>query len=578
MNSRVRWRDSLAWKYFIVFSIVMALIIVLTSAIQIAAVKIAREATYEKMNTQTGYYLGMLDNEFAHARKVQLNFFSDRNLIYVASPKIQMSEYEKRDALLSVKEHLDSIDGISSMISSITLYLPHSGYVITSAAANRMDEAAQAQMKNYQGLEKGIFYENEDEFFMLENGEARIEITPEGNYLLVVTYAKDKIIKSIEALEDREGGGAFFYSEKYGITEGENTDATVAQDILKQLQCDDTGDYIENQNIVVDGENYLVLIDKSDVIGTFIQFSKEQTVMSPILKLRYYMYAVWFAVMIMALLFVLYTRWMVQKPMERLLLAFERMKHESLDEHISHDRKDEFGYLYDGFNEMSNQINHLVNEVMQQKSLTQKAELKQMQAQINPHFLYNSFFVLSRRVKRKDYEGAEQFAVLLGNYFKFLTRNGSDEIELAQELEHAQCYGEIQATRFRQRIEIEFEAIPERYRTMKVPRLILQPLLENSFEHGLENKTENGLLRMRFEETPEMLFIHIEDNGEELTDERLRMMQESLEANDTEEITGIVNIHRRLQLYFMGNAGLYPKRSTLGGLDISVWFRTGKNQ
>lgn len=83
---------------------------------------------------------------------------------------------------------------------------------------------------------------------------------------------------------------------------------------------------------------------------------------------------------------------------------------------------------------------------------------------------------------------------------------------------------------------------------------------------------QDGILRMSFQEKEEKLFIHVEDNGEELTEEKLEQMKTELNGKDNEEITGVVNIHKRLQIYFSGNAGLYLERSELGGLDVCVWL------
>lgn len=573
----VAWKDSIVMKHLILFAGIIAVIVFLTSWVQLTAMEIARDATFEKMNTQTEYYLNMLDKEFSHMCNVQVNFFSDRKLMYIADPKISITDYEKREVLLSIKERLGSVDGISSLNGDITLYVPKSKYVITSSGIRRMKEDDWKQVREYYELKNGIFHENDTEFFVLENGTAKDSNNENTNYILIITYPKNKIMDSIQGLEDRKGGGAFFYSEEYGVLQGNYTEKSVAEEILLQMKKDSEEEYISNQNVTVNGERYLVFVDKSDILGTFFQFSKEQAILQPVIHLREYMYLAWICIAVLAFLFVCYTRRMIHKPISKLLDAFERMKSGKFDERIYHDGKDEFSYLYDGFNEMEEQMDHLINEVLLQKDLIQRTELKQLQAQINPHFLYNSFFVLSRRVRRRDYEGAEIFASLLGNYFKFLTRNGTDFIELSKEVEHAKCYAEIQGTRFRQRLEIQFAKLPQEYETLKVPRLILQPLLENSFEHGLENKMQDGILKISFKETANEFQIHIEDNGEELTGEHLEMMRNSLTSDDNGEITGIINIHKRLQIYFLGNAGLCLERSKLGGLDICVWIRGQKD-
>lgn len=563
-------KKSLVCKHLVIFGCIIALIVGATTGLQIASMNNIRNAAYETMDTQISYYLGMIDKEISHMRRVQISFFSDRKLVSIVAPEINPSPYEMREALLSVKEKINSLDGLSELTGEITLYVPKSGYVIDGATVSRMLEAEWKEFQQYDTLENGIFYENEEEFFVLENGTTKETDMDNTNYLLVITYPKNKIIQSIRPLEEKEGG-AFFYSEKHGILSGENTDRKAAEKLFSELNQTDMETGGKEQKAVIDGKRYLLFSDESKYLGRLYQFSSEQEVMKSMITLRGYMYLIWIIIAVLALFFVYYTQQTIHKPMKKLMKAFDSVKEGNLNAQIRTDGEDEFAYLYRGFNDMGRQINHLVNEVLLQKDLIQRTELKQLQAQINPHFLYNSFFVLSRRVKRRDYEGAEQFATLLGKYFRFLTRNGTDFVELSQEVEHARCYSDIQGTRFRQRMRMEFGGLPENYRTMKVPRLILQPLLENAFGHGLEDKVKDGILRVRFEEK-EGLRIHVEDNGEILTDEMLENMRNSLHGETQAEITGIVNIHKRLQLYFKGKAGLLLERSPLGGLDICIWI------
>lgn len=219
---------------------------------------------------------------------------------------------------------------------------------------------------------------------------------------------------------------------------------------------------------------------------------------------------------------------------------------------------------------MEDQLKQLIEEVYVQKNLAQRAQLKQLQAQINPHFLYNSFFILSRRIKRGDIEGSEEFAKHLGNYFKYLTRDAADDVPLQREVEHATSYAAIQGARFAGRIRVEFGELPKEAAGILVPRLILQPILENAFRYGLENKTEQGLLRIDFRQTEEVLEIVVEDNGEEATDECIEKMKNSLKEDSGAEVTGLINIHRRLQIYFGSEYGIYVERSQIGGVAIKM--------
>ena len=116
----------------------------------------------------------------------------------------------------------------------------------------------------------------------------------------------------------------------------------------------------------------------------------------------------------------------------------------------------------------------------------QNIELKQLQSQINPHFLYNSFFNIYRLAKDEDYENLTCFTQYLGSYYQYITRSASDEVSLLDEYNHAKTYCNIQQMRFHNRLELKMAPLPEAFAGYRVPRLIMQPIIENAFEHGLK--------------------------------------------------------------------------------------------
>jgi len=114
--------------------------------------------------------------------------------------------------------------------------------------------------------------------------------------------------------------------------------------------------------------------------------------------------------------------------------------------------------------------------------------------------------------------------------------------------------------------------------TFFIPRLTLQPILENAFEHGLETRAKDALLRVSFAAREQGLLIQVEDNGKGILDgdlERMQMLLTYVEGDVGDDITGIRNIHRRLQIYFKGKAGLRIMRSELGGVKAEIYIETG---
>ena len=573
-----RRKQSLQQKLALTFAIVIVCIMLIVLTLHISTINVIRQMTYEKMNSQAEYYQQTFETEIQGILSLQLDFFNNRQLPFLAYPDSGLSAYEEREAVLSVQERIRTITEISSLIQNGFLYIPGNDYYISKGTIRRMTEQDWNDMEGYlQNRDGGLQFDGEN-YYSIRTGETGTIITENPSFVFVLTFSSRQVEDNLSVLNISDKGGAFIYNENKKVMLESSRTECMGEMIWENLEKDAQGKYIKVQQIRVNGENYLVLVGEDGEMGIFVQYEEEAALTEYITKSWYYMMFFLFVMIGISIAFIGYIRTVVHKPLNILVQAFEKVKEGNLNEHIYHGTNDEFSYLYLAFNDMEDQLMQLIDEVYVQKNLIQKAQLKQLQAQINPHFLYNSFFILSRRIKRQDYENAEEFAGHLGNYFKYLTRDGSDFIPLKQEVEHAKSYAAIQQARFSNRVQVFFGELPEGYSDLLVPRLIIQPLLENSFGHGLENKVSDGILQICFLAQDNGIRILVEDNGEEAQDEDIWEMQESLDRQDTEEVTGIVNIHRRLKIYFHGQAGLNIDRSSLGGVAITIDIYTDKQE
>ncbi|VTR43115.1 Inner membrane protein ypdA [Actinobacillus pleuropneumoniae] len=268
---------------------------------------------------------------------------------------------------------------------------------------------------------------------------------------------------------------------------------------------------------------------------------------------------------------------LVHKPLLLLVQSFRKMEDGMFNIRIRHGQRDEFGYLYDRFNHMLIKLQHLIDQDFRHKLMMQRAELKQLQSQINPHFLYNSFFILSSLAKTGDVTQIELFTNMLGEYFRFITRNDADNVPLLEETRHSRIYTEIQKLRFSRRIRVEFGELPMEMETLKVPRLIIQPIIENAYEHSLEKMQDDGLLRVAFHLDDDEASIVIEENGNGLTNNEIealnRRLERTSESAESLEVTGLINIHRRIALTYGESSGLVLSRSPLNGLRVQIRIR-----
>lgn len=556
----------------IAFCAIIFLIMSGVIALYVRTMRAMREAIYGRMEASAEYYQQTFENDLQNILDQQIGFFADRKLPFLAGPRISLNTYEKREALLSAKERLQSAVEISDLLDSGILYIPQSGYCITENRIRSMTEDDREKMQTYLQKEGGCLQFDGTRYFAVRTGESRITFSSNPKFVFVLFFSNEQVRKRLEVLKPSEGdGGSFLYNEAENVTiENESALVGMADIIINHMKQNEDGSWPETQQIHINGNNYLVLTGSEGDMGTFIQYIREREVTAFISQSWKIMVVFLIGMVVAAVLFVCYVQRLVHRPLAVLMNAFANVKKGDFEHHIYRDKEDEFNYLYQGFNEMEDQLKQLIEEVYVQKNLAQRAQLKQLQAQINPHFLYNSFFILSRRIKRGDIEGSEEFAKHLGNYFKYLTRDAADDVPLQREVEHATSYAAIQGARFAGRIRVEFGELPKEAAGILVPRLILQPILENAFRYGLENKTEQGLLRIDFRQTEEVLEIVVEDNGEEATDECIEKMKNSLKEDSGAEVTGLINIHRRLQIYFGSEYGIYVERSQIGGVAIKM--------
>jgi len=328
--------------------------------------------------------------------------------------------------------------------------------------------------------------------------------------------------------------------------------------------------------VTIQQQNYYVTYEQSRMLNMKLAiYMPEQQMLGPLVQ-----YRVWFWILsgfslAIVLVFSYWIFRLIHYPLRKLVRAFRRVEQGELSLSIEHRNDDEFQYLYSQFNNMVSHLKQSVEEVYHSRIMAQQAELKQLQSQINPHFLYNTYFMVHRMSEAHDVENVSKATHYLGKYFLYITRNASDVNTLQEDWEHTIAFIEIQQMRFHHRIEAQIMPLDEALQPILIPRLTLQPLIENAYEHGLKSKPAAGLVRMHArKDSNGQIIVTIEDNGDHLSDEQLQAIQKKLTSwQDMKlEKTGMLNVHLRIQLKFGKPYGLKAERSSLGGLKLELYL------
>nr|WP_090573477.1 sensor histidine kinase [Paenibacillus sp. OV219] len=255
---------------------------------------------------------------------------------------------------------------------------------------------------------------------------------------------------------------------------------------------------------------------------------------------------------------------MLSKRMFRLSKYISKVATGNLDVVLEIDGKDEIGQLSRQFNAMVASINELIVEV--QESHEQNAQIqskqneikfKMMASQINPHFLFNALESIRMKAHLKGEKEISNVVRLLGKMMRKNLEAGNRTVILRQEIEMVRCYLDIQKFRYEDRLRYELR-IDEAAEQVPILPLIIQPLVENAVIHGLENREEGGIVRIIAELVDGTLHVEVIDNGEGMTRERLKALNQTFDDQDDGEGNriGLRNVHMRLKLLYGNESGL----------------------
>lgn len=261
------------------------------------------------------------------------------------------------------------------------------------------------------------------------------------------------------------------------------------------------------------------------------------------------------------------------KPYAKLLGAMNEVSRGNFDVRLDDKISSDFQYIYDGFNYMTSSVSGYIEENYRQKVMRTESEFKALQAQINPHFLYNCFANIRSFCKMGDIESVALMTENLSKLFLYITRNAAPIVPLCNEAENLQNYLQIQQMRFGDRVLVEVQELPEEFRDVPIPKLCLQPIAENAYKYAFADKDSGGIFRVGYAVSGNELSITLEDNGD-VSDRQIAEIARSL--TDAAETSGIVNVSRRLRHYADGYGRVEVARSSLGGLCVTLRLNIGK--
>jgi len=516
------------------------------------------------------FYHNHLQFELERMSGLVTEFSFDETMSTLSTRAAIMSRYEVTSSLNNIHNKLSQIMVTSPYISDVVYYVPtlHKRVSAVDGIRNVEDTEWKDLLATMGNLEGELSYSNNDLYFLKSNPYNMNHEEPP-NFILGIRLSAEELKHRLQQLAETGGSDiTLSFGEQHNVvisSSDEPASAAQLQHLLSEAPVS-----MEVTRLQTDSYLYYSLYDPDH------SFTLTARIPNDVLQAPLEQYNLWLwmltvisIVIIMIFSFSIYRS--IHKPLSVLIRGFRMAEQGQTSIHIPQSRRDEFGYLYSRFNHMIERLHILIDENYVARIRTSEAELKHLQSQIQPHFLYNSLFSIKQMAEVENVELIQEFTDYLGQYFRYMSRDSHSQVSLGEEVDHALVYASIQKIRFGSRVQLQLEELSREYRDIAIPRVIIQPIVENVFEHALAKRSQGGILKLSYQVEHDTLSIRIEDDGDQLTDEILNSLQASFkesanQRHGNEEITGLMNVNQRLRIKFGTGYGLYAQRSELGGL------------
>ena len=375
------------------------------------------------------------------------------------------SEYYQFHVKRQILDQLALLQGISSWKASFAVYAPkHSIALNVNNGAQDTEELYNDwKLEAKSDLQSSYFIKHLKEPLYTENSDIVME----------VKIPVHNVEKYLNQLKLNEYSDPFMYQIDDKMIVSASEDKQKMHEMINQIpNINETNQ--GNVTVQYNNQEYLLSYKKLDKLGWIIvDYTLAENVFAPLTQTRnrfYTFVAVMFLLSIITA-FLIYRN--VQHPIRNMVRAIQHIKDGKYSTRIKPNQIHEFQFMVSSFNDMSQQLETLIEEVYKEKIRYQEIHLKQLQFQINPHFLYNCLFIIKNMAKLQQYKGIEEMSLHLGDYYRYMTQIDNKNVTLREELEFVSNYLDIHVIRL-QRLSYTID-VPEDMLDLYVPRLIVQP-------------------------------------------------------------------------------------------------------
>lgn len=386
--------------------------------------------------------------------------------------------------------------------------------------------------------------------------------------VILIDLKLDKIKQVIEAITFGKSGFLYIMDANGGIVYAPIN--PIVYRVKTEWLTDSANSIVKR----IQGSDFQIIYKDSAYTNwkTIGVFSLNET-LNEVTILRHYSIFIGIVTLVLAIAAAFFFTASIAKPLSKLRSLMKKAEDGDLSVRFNSRYNDEIGQLGNSFNTMIKEISNLVDMVYVEQRRKREAELKTLQAQIKPHFLYNTLYTIQWMAQERGAQDIVAIVGALANLFRIGLSKGKEMISVYEELEHVQSYLAIQKARYEDKLTYEV-TYDEEVLNYSVLKLILQPLVENAIYHGLNGRRGGGNIKITAQIKDKKIYFCVTDNGIGITRSKLEEIEQLLEHNYVETVKtglGIFNVNERIKLSFGSEYGLVYTSIYGEGTQVEVW-------
>lgn len=536
------------------------------------SVDVIEKELQEKSLKRLSFFAAQIDSTVNQLSVLSIALSRDPGLRGLSLNEAVPDDYEKLEQQEEFIQKMSQLSATSSWMNRLSIYFPASRQVISSdyyAVYNEafLEEMSQSPVGEWaykpEGVEGGFFAK------LTWNPMLVHRTLEETKTIVEVRFSSSSLVGMIRDYGYDENASLFYYREGYDPIYANEADSEVGGVIVDEMMSGKIGEE-GNLTATINGESYMVNYAKLDSLGWYsVNYMPLKQVLAPIMTSKYLFYASLLLMLIIGLIAAITLYKGVQQPIILLLRGIQRIQTGSYTHRLVIKPRNEFDFVFQKFNEMSDEIQRLIEKVHVENIRFRDAQLKHLQGQINPHFLANSLYFAKNMIAVGDKEAATSMIMNLASYYRYVTSLEHAMTTLEEELTLIDNYLTIQSLRL-ERFHYETD-VPDGMMELEIPRLMIQPIVENAIIHGVEKSGMYGIIHISGKRNGNECQIIVDDNNTGITDETIARLRHKAERPvEKDEGFGVWNVNQRLHYQFGPKSGLAFTRSPLGGLRVAI--------